>query len=210
MRCRNNTFLSLFTVHQRIQDNANYTVQLHFITTLYIYYLYHSINVCSTSVFHKLDYKPHFKSITLYLFTFPCVDRAFSRECLSRGLATVVVGFPATPIIESRARFCLSAAHTKDMIDKVSRHMHALDHVFAILKCSCDDITNFGSVRYERYFGQRWNYFFYENQFFTKINFFLVSSFFMKIVWRMDMVVITEGNVLYAQTSYAFFLSCHY
>ena len=46
--------------------------------------------------------------------------RAFSRECLSEGLATVVVGFPATPIIESRARFCLSAAHTKEMLDKVN------------------------------------------------------------------------------------------
>lgn len=46
--------------------------------------------------------------------------RAFSRECLKRGLATVVVGFPATPIIQSRARFCLSAAHTKEMIDHVN------------------------------------------------------------------------------------------
>jgi serine palmitoyltransferase len=43
---------------------------------------------------------------------------AFSRECVSHGLATVVVGFPATPIIEARARFCLSAAHTKKMLDK--------------------------------------------------------------------------------------------
>ena len=51
-----------------------------------------------------------------------CVCSAFSRECLKRGLATVVVGFPATPIIESRARFCLSAAHTKQMLDHVSRH----------------------------------------------------------------------------------------
>lgn len=32
----------------------------------------------------------------------------------------MVVGFPATPIIESRARFCLSGAHTKEMIDRVS------------------------------------------------------------------------------------------
>ena len=45
--------------------------------------------------------------------------RAFSRECLARGLAVVVVGFPATPIVAARARFCLSAAHTKEMLDKV-------------------------------------------------------------------------------------------
>jgi serine palmitoyltransferase len=43
---------------------------------------------------------------------------AFSRLCISHGLATVVVGFPATPIVEARARFCLSAAHTKKMLDK--------------------------------------------------------------------------------------------
>lgn len=36
----------------------------------------------------------------------------------------VVVGFPATPIIESRARFCLSAAHTKEILDTVSRHFN--------------------------------------------------------------------------------------
>jgi len=51
--------------------------------------------------------------------------RAFSRECLKRGIAVVVVGFPATPIIESRARFCLSAAHSKHMLDHVR---HSLFH----------------------------------------------------------------------------------
>jgi len=30
----------------------------------------------------------------------------------------VVVGFPATPILLARARFCLSAAHTKQMLDE--------------------------------------------------------------------------------------------
>jgi len=54
------------------------------------------------------------------------VCSAFSRECIKRGLATVVVGFPATPIIESRARFCLSAAHTKQMLDHVSIILYLL------------------------------------------------------------------------------------
>jgi len=45
--------------------------------------------------------------------------RAFSRECLARGLAVVVVGFPAVAMAASRARFCLSAAHTKEMLDEV-------------------------------------------------------------------------------------------
>ena len=38
---------------------------------------------------------------------------------LKRNVAVVVVGFPATPIIESRSRFCLSAGHTSEMLDKV-------------------------------------------------------------------------------------------
>lgn len=49
---------------------------------------------------------------------------AFGREMLKRDVGVVVVGFPATPIIESRARFCLSAAHTKEILDTVSRHSH--------------------------------------------------------------------------------------
>mmetsp|Transcript_18847 Transcript_18847/g.56021 ORF Transcript_18847/g.56021 Transcript_18847/m.56021 type:complete len:504 (+) Transcript_18847:249-1760(+) len=38
---------------------------------------------------------------------------AFSRECLKRGLAVVVVGFPATTLVKSRARFCVSAGHSR-------------------------------------------------------------------------------------------------
>ena len=38
---------------------------------------------------------------------------------MARGLAIVVVGFPATSILLARARFCLSAAHTKEMLDEV-------------------------------------------------------------------------------------------
>ncbi|MBN3309229.1 SPTC3 palmitoyltransferase, partial [Amia calva] len=44
---------------------------------------------------------------------------AFAREMLKRKIGVVVVGFPATPITESRARFCVSAAHTREMLDKV-------------------------------------------------------------------------------------------
>nr|XP_046197855.1 serine palmitoyltransferase 3-like [Oncorhynchus gorbuscha] len=47
---------------------------------------------------------------------------AFSRAMLKRKIGVVVVGFPATPITEARARFCLSAAHTKAMLDQVSTH----------------------------------------------------------------------------------------
>lgn len=43
---------------------------------------------------------------------------AFSRMCLEQGLAVVAVGFPATPLISARMRFCLSAGHTKADLDK--------------------------------------------------------------------------------------------
>ncbi|KAJ3610620.1 hypothetical protein NHX12_022712 [Muraenolepis orangiensis] len=49
---------------------------------------------------------------------------AFSRAMLERKIGVVVVGFPATPITEARARFCLSAAHTRAMLDKVLHHMN--------------------------------------------------------------------------------------
>lgn len=48
---------------------------------------------------------------------FPAKIAAFSRECLRRGLAVVVVGFPATSVILSRVRFCISAGHTKEDLD---------------------------------------------------------------------------------------------
>ena len=52
---------------------------------------------------------------------FPAKIAAFSRECLKRGLAVVVVGFPATSVILSRARFCISAAHTRDDLEDAVR-----------------------------------------------------------------------------------------
>lgn len=46
----------------------------------------------------------------------PAKIASFSRECLRRGLAVVVVGFPATSVVMSRARFCISAGHTREDI----------------------------------------------------------------------------------------------
>ena len=51
------------------------------------------------------------------LIVHPCKLKMFSLECLKRGLAVVVVGYPATPLITSRARFCISASHTKADLD---------------------------------------------------------------------------------------------
>ncbi|XP_038252137.1 serine palmitoyltransferase 3 isoform X1 [Dermochelys coriacea] len=51
---------------------------------------------------------------------------AFARRMLDKNIGVVVVGFPATPITESRARFCVSAAHTQEMLDTV---LNALDEL---------------------------------------------------------------------------------
>ncbi|TPX37676.1 hypothetical protein SmJEL517_g00717 [Synchytrium microbalum] len=47
----------------------------------------------------------------------PCKIGPFSYEMLERGVAVVIAGFPATPVTESRARFCLSSSHTMEDID---------------------------------------------------------------------------------------------
>lgn len=42
---------------------------------------------------------------------------AVVRTLTTRNIAVVGAGFPATPIMEGRIRFCLSAAHTKEQLD---------------------------------------------------------------------------------------------
>lgn len=53
--------------------------------------------------------------IMIYL---PSKVGAMGRMCRERGIGLVLVGFPATPITETRIRVCLSAGHTKEMLDK--------------------------------------------------------------------------------------------
>ena len=56
---------------------------------------------------------------------------ALSRMLLENGIAIVIVGFPATPLLSSRVRLCLSASHDKkdldracDIIDKAGDLLH--------------------------------------------------------------------------------------
>lgn len=65
--------------------------------------------------------------IPLVLYN-PAKMPAFSHEMLKRKIAVVIVGYPATPLISSRARFCVSAAHNKDDMDR--------------LLAACDEIGN--------------------------------------------------------------------
>jgi serine palmitoyltransferase len=60
----------------------------------------------------------------------PAKIGAFSRELLKRNIAVVVVGYPATPLISSRVRFCLSAAHT---MNDLKEALKAIDEVGDLL-----------------------------------------------------------------------------
>lgn len=61
----------------------------------------------------------------------PAKMPAFSHEMLKRKIAVVVVGYPATPLVSSRARFCVSAAHTKEDLDRV---LAACDEIGDVLQ----------------------------------------------------------------------------
>jgi len=61
---------------------------------------------------------------------------AFSRECFERNLAVVVVGFPAAPLLLSRTRFCISAAHT---LQDLEGALEKIDEV-------CDEV----GIKYNR------------------------------------------------------------
>ena len=74
----------------------------------------------------------HFDSPIMPVMLYnPTKIAAFSRECLKRGLAVVVVGFPACPILMSRARFCISAGHTREELD---RALIEIDEIADLLK----------------------------------------------------------------------------
>lgn len=66
--------------------------------------------------------------ITLYN---PAKMPAFSHEMLRRKISVVIVGYPATPLISSRARFCVSAAHNKDDLDRM---LAACDEIGDVLQ----------------------------------------------------------------------------
>lgn len=57
--------------------------------------------------------------LMLYL---PAMIAGFSRECFEQGIATVVVGFPATPLLLARSRFCISAGEADNPLFSFPSH----------------------------------------------------------------------------------------
>ncbi len=51
---------------------------------------------------------------------------------LEKGVACVTVGFPATGLTGGRVRFCLSAAHTREMLDNALEAMDVCGHMCGV------------------------------------------------------------------------------
>lgn len=56
---------------------------------------------------------------------------------LKRGIGVVVVSFPATHMTDSRLRICLSAGHTKEMLDHT---LNAIREVAIMTNITFSDI----------------------------------------------------------------------
>ncbi|XP_018410231.1 PREDICTED: serine palmitoyltransferase 3-like [Nanorana parkeri] len=66
------------------------------------------------------------------LMYMPSKVGAFARHMLKKKIGVVIVGFPATPIAEARVRFCISAAHTKEMLDRVLDELDKMGDILYI------------------------------------------------------------------------------
>eukprot|EP00929_Paragymnodinium_shiwhaense_P102863 TRINITY_DN6608_c0_g1_i1.p1 TRINITY_DN6608_c0_g1~~TRINITY_DN6608_c0_g1_i1.p1 ORF type:complete len:1106 (+),score=262.52 TRINITY_DN6608_c0_g1_i1:101-3418(+) len=57
----------------------------------------------------------------------------FSQMCLERGIAVVIVGYPAVPLLYERVRFCISAAHTREQLSKALNDMTEIGRELGML-----------------------------------------------------------------------------
>jgi serine palmitoyltransferase len=60
----------------------------------------------------------YYSPVVLMMMYHPSVMLALSRAMLQEGVAIVIVGFPVTPLLLSRIRFCISASHTIEQLDR--------------------------------------------------------------------------------------------
>lgn len=63
----------------------------------------------------------------------PSTMPAFSRLCLERNIAVVMASYPATELELSRARFCMSSAHTIEDLDMALEHLKEVGRVCMLL-----------------------------------------------------------------------------
>jgi len=60
------------------------------------------------------------------LIGYPSKVAYFSRELLRHGVAVVIAGYPATPLLLARVRFCISAAHKKEDLTEALKHIETI------------------------------------------------------------------------------------
>ncbi|KAI8111776.1 hypothetical protein M9435_004275 [Picochlorum sp. BPE23] len=72
---------------------------------------------------------------------------ACSREMLKRGVAVVVVGFPATPLLTARVRVCISACHTKEDLDFALDMFRDVGNLLGIAYRSKDNLKHLTAAR---------------------------------------------------------------
>lgn len=70
------------------------------------------------------------------MFYLPTKCLYFNRLMLEMGIAVVSVGFPATSLVGGRVRFCISAAHTREMLDRVLQAVDVCGGVNTMSKIS--------------------------------------------------------------------------
>lgn len=64
----------------------------------------------------------------------PAKIAEFSRLCLEKGLAVVVVGYPATPILLNRVRLCMSASHTFRDVEFIEKVINQVGELLGMKK----------------------------------------------------------------------------
>lgn len=99
-------------------------------------YFYHSLKKLGFIVWGH----PGSPIIPLLVF-YPAKLASFSHEALRRGLAVVVVGYPATSLVSPRVRFCISASHTREQLDDALAKLSEIGDLL-ILKVSKYAIAN--------------------------------------------------------------------
>lgn len=81
--------------------------------------------------------------VMLYM---PSKIAGFNRLMLEHGVACVTVGFPATSLTGGRVRFCLSAAHTREMLDKALNAMDICGHMCGLRYSQINKHRTLGEV----------------------------------------------------------------
>jgi serine palmitoyltransferase len=98
-------------------------------------------------------YGNHASPVVPVMLYMPSKIAGFNRLMLEKGIAVVTVGFPATGLTGGRVRFCISAAHTREMLDKALEAIDECGHLTGVRYSQLNQHRTFKQVReYERSF----------------------------------------------------------